>query len=203
MEKEVVDLYLQNFSGLDISNKLGIHIRQVYRILDKNKIQRRLTSEQNRIKFLNKKPSFEIKDNLSVWERELLIAAVMLYYGEGAKTGTTVDLANSDPGILKLFLKFLREICGVDTSRLRFYLYCFSDQNPVELIRFWSRELTVSRNNFTKPYIRKIQQEKPRRRMPYGVLHIRYSDKKLLTKILELNLEFVKKWGCDGVVKRT
>jgi len=53
----------------------------------------------------------------------------MLCWAEGAKTGKTVDLANSDPGIVALFLAFLRGICGIAESRLRVLLYAHADQD--------------------------------------------------------------------------
>jgi hypothetical protein len=119
-------------------------------------------------------------------QRELEAAALMLYSGEGAKTGTTVDFANSDPRILKIFLRFLIDVCQVKKDRMRFYLYCFSDQNSKTLVEWWSRYLRVKGKYFTKPYVRKINSESRVRSMKYGVLHIRYSDKKLLEKILWL-----------------
>ena len=97
----------------------------------------------------------------------------MLYYGEGAKTGKTVDFANSDSVMLQIFLKFLIDICGINKQKLRFYLYCFSDQNTHELIRFWCKTLKVKKSYFTKPYIRKASKSL-RRTMQHGVLHIRY-----------------------------
>jgi len=115
-----------------------------------------------------------------------MIAALMIYLGEGAKTGVTVDVANTDSGVHKVFLKFLREICGVKEEKLRFYLYCFENQDPKELIQFWSKTLNVRIEAFTKPYIRKSTTHNRAQRKPYGVLHTRYNDKRLLEKILSL-----------------
>lgn len=185
MEQKVIFWYQKNLSGSDIAKKLGIHIRSVYRILEHRGIKRRSSSEQNKIKFLKSPLSFKFKQNLSASDKELLIAGTMLYYGEGAKTRQTVDLANSDLKILKIFLKFLRKICRVNENRLRFYLYCFSNQNPYNLIGFWCKNLQLQRNQFTKPYIRKANLTL-RRNMAHGVLHVRYSDKRLLEKILSL-----------------
>ncbi len=129
--------------------------------------------------------TFSFPENFTQSKKELLIAGLMLYLGEGAKTRNTVDLANSDPKILKLFMHFLREIFVVREEKLRFYLYCFSDQDPEELIQYWCQALNVSALNFTKPYIRPVVKNSTRR-MSYGVLHIRYNDKRLLEKILAL-----------------
>jgi hypothetical protein len=115
----------------------------------------------------------------------------MLYFGEGAKTQNTVDFANSDIDALGIFLKFLRTICRVEENRLRFYLYCFKNQNPKKLIKFWSRRLKIKPGSFTKPYVRQDRAVLSRI-MPYGVLHVRYSDKKLLQRILLLIKEITQ-----------
>ncbi len=184
-DNQIKRLYLGGLSAPAISAELKVSLNKVYSSLKRNNIRRRTASIQNKIRFENKPLSFKLKDNLKQPERDLLIAASMLYYGEGAKTQSTVDFANSDPKALVLFIKFLREICRVDESRLRFYLYCFENQNPGELIKFWSRKLKANDGSFTRPYIRKDTGEL-KRKMPYGVLHIRYSDKKLLERILFL-----------------
>lgn len=183
--KQIKKLYLQNYSGPDIAKKLNINIRWVYRCLERQNIQRRTAAVQNKIRFEKSPLSFELKSKLSRQEKELLIAACMLYYGEGAKGGQTVDFANSDSVTLQIFLKFLKEICCIDQKKLRFYLYCFSDQNKENLIKFWCRKLKVKKSSFTKPYIKRADNSF-RRTMANGVLHIRYCDVRLLNKILEI-----------------
>lgn len=113
---------------------------------------------------------------------------VTLYWGEGYKAGQAhgIDFANSDIKMIQVFLKFLREICGVDEKRLRIYLYCYSNQNPPGLVRFWSKVTGVPKDQFTKPYIRKDFRLEKKDKMPYGLIHIRYSDKKLFL--------LIKKW---------
>lgn len=184
----VKDLYQKDFTGQAISSRLKISLKQVYDSLRRQGIPRKSLLEQNRRRFREKPLSFTFKERMSPGERELLVAGLMLYYGEGAKTGNTVDFANSDPMLLRLFLKFLRIICGVDTKRLRFYLYCFSDQDSGSLMRFWCSHLGVESGQFTKPYVRSTL-NKGKRTMKNGVLHIRYSDKRLLEKILLLGRE--------------
>jgi hypothetical protein len=104
----------------------------------------------------------------------------MLYWAEGARSGNTVDFANSDSQMIKIFLRFLREICGIAENRLRIYLYAFSDQNIIVLKKYWSKITQVPESKFIKPYIRKVNSRLKDRRMPYGLIHIRYNDKRLL-----------------------
>ena len=188
----VVDLYNLGESGLKIASKLMLSTTQVYDLLKKKGVVARDSAARLKITPM----TFEFRENLSGTDDQLLTAALMLYAGEGAKTGSTVDFANSDPGFLKIFLLFLRKICRVDENKLRFYLYCF-DNNDVEQIKnFWVKTLNVSLNNFTKPYVRPFN-GKNTRVMKYGVLHIRYNDKRLLEKILYLCSDLTVKLGAD------
>jgi hypothetical protein len=194
MQKVIVDhqkikkMYEDGLSAQEISKSLTIPSHQIYGSLKKQNVIRRNAAEQNRLRFEKSPRSYDFKPRLSRSERELMIAALMLYYGEGAKTQNTVDFANSDEYTLALFLKFLRTICRVDENRLKFYLYCFADQDCKGLIRYWSGRLSVNASSFTKPYIR-TSNTGLKRLMPHGVLHIRYSDKHLLGLILSLMKE--------------
>lgn len=113
----------------------------------------------------------------------------MLYWAEGDKNlyrkgrGAVVDLANSDSEMIKLFLKFLRRICGVDEQRLRIYLYCYSNQNLDLLKKYWSEITGISLKQFSKPYIKKDFLPEKSSKMKYGLVHIRYLDKKLFCQI--------------------
>ena len=181
----VKKLYGKGKMGQEIATELRLSLKQIYGSLRRQNVPRKTLAEQNRILFEKKPPSFHFRERLSIKERELLIAAIMLYYGEGAKTGITVDFANSDARVAKLFVNFLRKICRIDESRMKFYLYCFSDQSPDLLIKYWSSQLKVEKKQFTKPYIRSTL-NRGKRTMPFGVIHVRYSDKKLFKKILSL-----------------
>ena len=182
-DKRIAKLYQGGFSASDIVSRLNIPLHRVYDALVRQHIARRSPWAQNLIRFERSPRSFTFKKRLSLPEQQLMIAGLMLYYGEGAKTGTTVDFANSDPLASALFIRFLRVICGIEEGRLRLYLYCFSNQDTDALIRFWSSRLGVERARFTRPYVRSTL-NRGNRTMTYGVIHIRYSDKRLLEELL-------------------
>ncbi len=108
-----------------------------------------------------------------------------MYRCEGFQTekADTVDFANSNPKMIKLFVLFLMNICRVDFPRLRCYLYCYANQDKSDLIKFWSTTTGIPKAQFTKPYVRSDYRLDKINRMPYGLLHVRYSDKKLLVAI--------------------
>lgn len=79
-----------------------------------------------------------------------------------------------------LFLLFLRRICHVDEKRIRCYLYCYSNQDVPSLIDYWSHITAIPREQFSKPYVRSDFDEKKAGKMKNDLIHVRYSDKKLL-----------------------
>ena len=123
----------------------------------------------------------------------------MLYWAEGYKQPKAfgVDFANSDPDMAMLFLEFLRSRYILDQTRLHFSLYYYSDQKLNEIIRFWSKKLAVPAKQFKNHYMKQDPNTNGRK-MSYGILHIRYNDKKLLRDLLSL-IESHKQEFCVSV----
>ena len=182
---EIKKYYREGMSVREISNKLKTPFNATFYFFRKYKISRRSPKDNNAIQFAKKPLSFKIKSQLSLEEEKLKIAAIMLYWGEGSKRGHTVDLANSDIAVVEIFLKFLRQICKVDEERLRVYTYCYGNQNLDSILGYWSGITKIPLSQFSKPYIREDYSNKVSRQMKYGMIHIRYNDKKLLSYILE------------------
>lgn len=172
----------EGLSAQQIASQFSVSIDAVYYLLRRLGIPRRGARDQNRIRFERSSTSFQVKKRLSPQEQKLLIAGVMLYWGEGSQWEgeKTVDFANSKPEMVQVFTKFLRVICGVNEQRLRGFLYCYSNQSPNKLIQFWSNVTGIPKKQFTKPYIKKATSFLKDHKMPYGLLHVRYSDKRLL-----------------------
>ncbi|OGI16739.1 MAG: hypothetical protein A3J63_05205 [Candidatus Moranbacteria bacterium RIFCSPHIGHO2_02_FULL_40_12b] len=185
--KKVRELYYdKQFSVNDVANKLGVSIDAVFYCMRKNGIKRRKKHESNAIRYERQKPSFKLKKINSEKLKILKVVGVMLYWAEGYKVGKRcmVDFANSDKDMILLFLKFLRRVCGIDEKKLRVYSYFYSNQDISKNINYWSKLTRVSKKQFSKPYIRDGFKEEKRDKMPYGLIHIRYNDKKLLNLIL-------------------
>ncbi len=176
--------YKKGLSTKEVGKKLGFSVWQVIKFMKKNNLLRRNQAETHHLAFLVAPASFKPKRTLTSKEKLLKTAGLMLYWGEGAKTTDyTVDLANSDSLIIKLFLKMLREIYGIEEKKLRVLLYCHGNQNVKELINYWVKITRISQKQFTKPYVRQDFLEKKKNKMIHGLVHIRYNDKKLVTEI--------------------
>jgi len=186
-------LYLdQKLSMREIAEKLGTGIDTIVYFMRKHKIPRRSFKENNILLFEKKKPSFIEKNKLSSIEEKLKLSGLLLYWGEGYKTikSKGIDFANSDPDMVAIFVRFLRIVYRVDEKRFRILLYCYANQNTKSLINFWSKLTKISIKQFTKPYIRK-DFRKDGRKMKYGMVHVRYADKKLFLSIMK-SIEEIK-----------
>lgn len=193
--KKVMDLYCdKQLSVNDVANELGVSIDAVFYCMRKNGIKRRKKHESNAIRYERQKPSFKLKKINNEKLEILKVIGTMLYWGEGYKVGKkcTVDFANSDKDMILLFLKFLRKVCGIDEKKLRVYPYFYSNQDANRNINYWSRLTKISKKQFSKPYIRNDFRKEKKGKMPYGLIHIRYSDKKLISLILGWISEYKK-----------
>jgi hypothetical protein len=181
-------LYLDDqFSAREISEALEVSLDAVYYFLRKYKIPRRDGSENRKAGFRRKPASFKVKEELTKEEELLRLSGCLLYWCEGYKTekSSGVDFANSDLKMVTIFLRFLRDICMVDEARIRVLLYCHDKDKTVKLTDYWSEKLLIPKHQFTKPYVMKVHNLEKKDKMPYGLVHIRYYDKKLLMQILE------------------
>lgn len=165
---------------------MGVSRWRVYRLMQEAGIARRNGSEQNYATYKHK-PQFSPKPVLTPDEERLRVAGTMLSMAEGTKTTHLVDFTNSGPLLVQVFVTFLRKICGVAESRLRVALYAYVDQDIGALTEFWSSATGIPTTQFTKPYIRDLTPNVRKRKMSWGLAHIRYADKRLL--------ELLKRWG--------
>lgn len=185
----VKKLYYQDKLPMkDVAKELNVSLDAVVYFMRKQNLIRRTLREDSIIRFAKKLPSFTLTKKLTKRQEVLKTVGVTLYWGEGYKTEKSngIDLANSDIFIITIFLSFLREVCGIDENRLRVLLYCHENQDQEILINLWSKKTKIPKSQFTKPYVRKVTEYGTIRTMPYGLVHIRYADKKLLFVI--------KKW---------
>ena len=182
-DKNIILLYRNNFFSVQqIAEKLNISSSKVRYVLEKNDIKKRKISEA--IRFLNitkfNKGAFKIKENLNEQEEKLCIAGAMLYWGEGTKSGNCVTLSNSNPEMVGLYLKFLRNICGVSENRLRELLHIYSEHDEKKIKNFWSRITQIPVTQFSKTFVHEKKGGTYKKNSEYGTISLRYSDKKLL-----------------------
>lgn len=87
-----------------------------------------------------------------VSKRDLFILGFALYWAEGGKTRrNSVTFGNTDPSMLKVFLKWLI-LLGIPASAIKVKLHLYKDMDEKANIDFWRKTLGVKVSQFTKTY---------------------------------------------------
>ncbi|MDO8604299.1 MAG: hypothetical protein Q7K40_02785 [bacterium] len=192
---KIVESYCKDKLSIgQIVSKFKMPASTVAYYLNKHKVKMRSRSEAVTTWYITefaKKP-FVLKKNLSQREKALKLAGVMLYWAEGAKGGGTVKFVNSDPAMIKLFMSFLRVVCGISESRLKLLLHLYPDHNDKDLRKFWASITGVPESNFYQSYVHIGKTGTYKNKSIYGTLAVNYSDKKLLTQINSWTKEYQK-----------
>lgn len=114
----------------------------------------------------------------------LFVAGVMIYWGEGDKRGKNqVRIANTDPTMVLVFVKFLKEVCGIPEDDIRASLLVYPDLDEVLCREHWSKESGIPMQNFRKST--RILGRHKTQRLGYGICNVYVSSSYLKKKILE------------------
>lgn len=156
--------------------------------MDKYDIKRRSISEAVYTRSNPDGDPFSIKSPSTMYEHWLTGLGVGLYWGEGTKANkTSVRLGNTDPDLIVMFIKFLKDICGVKFKDLRFGLQLFSDVEPDEALDFWIKKLKANKDQFYKVTVtRSGKIGTYRKKNKFGVLTIYYNNRKLRDTLLAM-----------------
>ncbi len=152
--KEIVSLYVSGKSAAEIGKELGISWRKVIYLMDKHGIKRRSRSEAIYCKHNPNGDPFKIRKQLTIEQERLKAIALGLYWGEGSKYNPiSIRLTNSDPSLLRTFIKFLREVCGVNAEKIRLWLIIHPDISSEKAEEYWSYQLNVPLSQFSKTIV--------------------------------------------------
>jgi hypothetical protein len=111
------------------------------------------------------------------WE-PLYVAGVMLYWAEGDKSSrNAARLSNSDPDLLRLFVRFLRECFGVADHQMALTCNLFADHldRQIEIEQFWLDTVELPRERLCKSFVdvySKYSQKKRTNKLPYGTTRV-------------------------------
>lgn len=199
------------FSGVQLSDEVRSKIntrgrkKSIELLLERNKKQTELAIKRNH----------DIRNDFareigSISDRELLLIGIALYWAEGHKkmfikngreiTAHPVSLTNSDPELVKVFLRFIREICKVDEKRIKASIRMFDHQNEKHVFNYWQGVTGIAKENFCKVYTgvsKSSQGKRPYNRLLYGAIQIRVSDTGLFHGVIGW-IEGLKK-NCNHV----
>ncbi len=119
-------------------------------------------------------------------DRDLSMFALGLYAGEGAKTGGTVAMANTNPAYLLAFITWLRRAFEIDESRLRVHLYLHQGLDLDAAVIYWSELLSIPTAQFTKPSRAVADPSIRRSKHVHGCPAVRYANTSVKRRVMAL-----------------
>ena len=186
------------FTDLELSEeatkrlKDRVHASSLRGLIARNKSQTTLAEARS------EKAHNQGKDLIkNISKRDLLIIGTALYWAEGykrpvvikgeTKTFHRVSLTNSDPDLIYIFLRFLKETCNVPNEKITIWIRYFEHQDPVYLLGFWQKRCNIPYGNFKKT-LQTIsissQRKKSYNSLPFGVAQISVNNTNLYHKIM-------------------
>lgn len=175
-------------SMMQISKDLACSVHTVNYWMDKYGINRRTISEAIYQMHNPDGNPFCVKPITNVDEAKLLGMGLGLYWGEGNKKNKhAIRLGNTDPALMREFMRFLIELFGIDKNKFRFGLQIFSDMAPKDALKYWVSELSINPEQFSKIVVTPSRGEGTyRNKTTNGVLTLHFNNVKLRDIINEM-----------------
>lgn len=100
------------------------------------------------------------KEISKISKRDLWLLGTIAYWCEGSKQRANnisgrVIFTNSDPFLVKLFVRWVKEVCEVSESKLIYTLYIHETGNLEISLNYWSEVLGVDNGSFAKTVLKK------------------------------------------------
>ncbi len=158
--------------------------------------RKRVLGISQKIEEIKKSSAGNIK-NIS--KRELWLMGIMLYWKEGALLNNENNLrkgvrfTSSDPRLIRLFLKWLREVGNIGNEEIGFDIFVGEDKKSLikNVVSYWSKVTGFSGNNFSHIYYQKDVSQKGKKRKKrnriskspdYGFIKIRVRASSMLAR---------------------
>jgi hypothetical protein len=116
----------------------------------------------------------------------------MLFWGEGSKTTRTVIFTNSDPEMIRVFMKLMRWSFKLNESKFRIRLHLHEYHDEVKQKKFWSKASGLPLSKFTKIYLKRNTGKSKKEGYP-GCACISYHDANVAIELYLLRQVFSKK----------
>ncbi len=191
--KSSVSLWVRNVELSKQQLKVLKDKMNSFEVVEKRRASR-LYNEDARRKAIMVQAGKEIK---KISRRDLQIIGLCLYLGEGSKTQRgAAKLANSDPAVIKIMMRYFREICCVPEKKFRAHIHTYSHLNVEVAEAYWSKISGIPRGQFYKTYSKPSVASKGKKdSTPYGTVDLTVCSTELYLQIMG-QIEKIKKLLC-------
>lgn len=122
--------------------------------------------------------------SLDITPAHSLVLCSILYCCEGTKhvNDTCLTFSNSDPGLIRLFLKTFRQSFDLNESKLKVRLHLHEYHDEPRQLKFWSETTKIPEEQFSKTYWKPHTSKRIKNDYP-GCAHVSYHDVKVSRKL--------------------
>lgn len=154
--RKTIDISKSTLSGWLKDYPLSQHRLKELRDFSSQRIEKfRNTMRVKKETRLSKVLLLEKKNLLPMTNKELYIAGLFLYWGEGNKTTPySTILSNSNPQMIRFFVFWLTKILKIPINKIKAKIHIYQDMNIENEVNFWSKLTKIPKENFTKPYVK-------------------------------------------------
>ncbi len=162
---------------------MGVRAIKEKRQLEINNIIKKVNSEVEQWNFLNDK---QVQNAF----------LSLLYWAEGQKLperGSPMKFANTDPRLILLFVKMLKNCYNIDPKKIRVRLYLHWYHKEKEVKNFWKELLNIEDSQFYRVYRKKRSKQKRFRKNSMGICFVVYQSVDLRQEIMHKAYALQKK----------
>lgn len=135
---------------------------------------------------------------------DLWLIGTMLYWAEGGKTQRTVRFSNGDPEMIRVMMRYFREVCEAEEHKIRGHIHIHHHLDVKQAEIYWSKITGVPISRFYKTYNKpNISSKSTRNTLPYGVFDIYVTKPSLFIQIQGWTLEIAAQLNSTDNSKRT
>ena len=120
--------------------------------------------------------------------------------GEGYKKAELLNspyvcFANSDPDMVRLFMRFIREVIQAPENRIRVSIHIYPSIDEKKAINYWAKVTKLPQERFCITYqiSRASKRKRPSNSLPYGTLDLRVNSRQ--------NFYQIRGW-IDGLIQQ-
>src|SRR3989338_110309 len=189
LKEEAISYRIKGYSYNMITQKIGVNKSTLSNWLNEipfspnNELIKRIgLAKLKSASFKHRQKIIEIEEmkNLAKTElgkitrRDLWLLGVGLYLGEVTKSYEFVRIVNSDPWVIKIAIRWFKEICGLKNENFSPMIHIYPDNNIQETIYYWSKITGIKKEQFGKVQIdKRINKIATKRNsLPHGTLHL-------------------------------
>jgi len=209
-----VELRMKGFSYSEIANsihvpkstvvywvgRLKLNPEQKKKLAEKQSLIARQNSEKRILKTSKLIQEIKLsakKDIGKVSKREFWLMGVMLYWRERFNSNDLrkgVRFSSSNPDLIKLFLKWLKEIGKIENEEIKFDVFIPNTKRSItqKVIGHWSEVVSSPVDTFTHIYYQRVKKLKYPKKDSFGFLRIRVRSSSMLARQIAGWIEGIK-----------